>query len=46
MLHHNNLDIHQREREGIAILDLHGKLVMGGGDIALRDCRPISIRSR
>ena len=38
MLHHNNLEIQQREREGIAILDLHGKLVMGGGDIALRDC--------
>lgn len=38
MLHHNNLDIQQREREGIAILDLHGKLVMGGSDIALRDC--------
>jgi anti-sigma B factor antagonist len=37
MLHHNNLEIHQREREGIVILDLHGKLVLGGGDIALRD---------
>jgi anti-sigma B factor antagonist len=36
MLHHN-LEIRQREKEGIAILDLHGKLVMGGGDIALRD---------
>jgi anti-sigma B factor antagonist len=37
MLHHNNFDIHQREQEGIVILDLHGKLVLGGGDIALRD---------
>jgi|SRR5665213_161277 len=37
MLHHNNLDMHQREKEGIAILDLHGNLVMGSGDIALRD---------
>jgi anti-sigma B factor antagonist len=36
MLHHN-LEIRQREKEGIAILDLHGKLVLGGGDIALRD---------
>jgi anti-sigma B factor antagonist len=38
MLHHNNLEIHQRENEGIVVLDLHGKLVMGGGDIALSDC--------
>ena len=37
MLHHKHLDIHQRENEGIVILDLHGKLIMGGGDIALRD---------
>jgi anti-sigma B factor antagonist len=37
MLHHKHLDIHQRETEGIVILDLHGKLIMGGGDIALRD---------
>jgi anti-sigma B factor antagonist len=37
MLHRDNLEIHQREREGIAILDLHGKLVMGKADIALRD---------
>jgi anti-sigma B factor antagonist len=37
MLHHDHLDIHQRETEGIIILDLQGKLVMGGGDIALRD---------
>jgi anti-sigma B factor antagonist len=38
MLHHNKLDIQQREKEGIAILDLNGHLIMGGGDIALRDC--------
>jgi anti-sigma B factor antagonist len=37
MLHHHKLDIHQRETEGIVILDLKGHLVMGGGDIALRD---------
>ena|ERR1700721_1278404 len=37
MLQHKHLDIHQRENEGIVILDLHGKLIMGGGDIALRD---------
>jgi anti-sigma B factor antagonist len=37
MLLHHHLDIHQRENEGIVILDLHGKLIMGGGDIALRD---------
>jgi len=37
MLHHHNLHIQQREREGIVILDLNGHLVMGGGDIALRD---------
>jgi anti-sigma B factor antagonist len=37
MFHHDNLEIHQRENEGIVILDLHGKLVMGGSDIALRD---------
>jgi anti-anti-sigma factor len=37
MLHHNHLDIHQREREGIVILDLHGKLILGGGDSALSE---------
>ncbi|HTB21030.1 MAG TPA: STAS domain-containing protein [Bryobacteraceae bacterium] len=37
MFHHKHLDVHQREREGIVILDLKGKLVLGGGDIALRD---------
>jgi anti-sigma B factor antagonist len=38
MFHHDNLEIHQRENEGIVVLDLHGKLVMGGADITLRDC--------
>jgi anti-sigma B factor antagonist len=37
MLHHDHLKIQQRENEGILILDLHGKLIMGSGDIALRD---------
>lgn len=37
MLHHNQLDIQQTENEGIAILNLHGKLVMGSGEISLRD---------
>jgi anti-sigma B factor antagonist len=37
MLHHH-LEIHQRENEGIVILDLAGKLVMGVGDIALTGC--------
>ena len=36
MLHHK-FDIRKRDREGIYILDLHGHLIMGGGDIALRD---------
>jgi anti-sigma B factor antagonist len=36
MLHHS-LDIHQRENQGVTILDLHGKLDMGRGDNALRD---------
>jgi len=35
MLH--SLDIHQREDQGVTILDLHGKLDMGHGDITLRD---------
>jgi anti-anti-sigma factor len=38
MLHHKKLDIQHREREGIVILDLKGHLVMGAGDITLRDC--------
>ena len=37
MLHHH-LEINQRENEGIVILDLAGKLVMGAGDIALTGC--------
>ncbi|MBV9770457.1 MAG: hypothetical protein JOZ32_12860, partial [Bryobacterales bacterium] len=37
MFHHNKLDIQQREKEGIDILDLKGRLVLGAGDIALRD---------
>jgi len=37
MFHHDQLEIHQRERERIVILDLHGKLIMGDGDITLRD---------
>jgi anti-sigma B factor antagonist len=36
MLHHK-LDIQQREKEGIVILDLKGHLVLGAGDIALRE---------
>src|SRR3984957_2837487 len=37
MLHHAHLGIHQREAEGIDILDLKGRLVLGGGEVALRD---------
>jgi anti-sigma B factor antagonist len=37
MLHHGTLSIHRRERDGIVILDLDGKLVMGKSDTALRD---------
>jgi anti-sigma B factor antagonist len=37
MFHHDNLEIDQREREGIIILDLKGHLVMGAGDTALRE---------
>jgi anti-sigma B factor antagonist len=37
MLHHNHLEIHQRETEGIVILDLDGKLVLGAGDSVLSD---------
>jgi len=37
MFHHADLEIHQREIEGVLILDLSGKLEMGRGDIALRD---------
>jgi anti-sigma B factor antagonist len=37
MFHHEDLQIHQREVQGVTILDLHGKVEMGRGDIALRE---------
>jgi anti-sigma B factor antagonist len=37
MLHHEHLDIHQREQEGVVILDLKGHIVLGAGDSALRE---------
>lgn len=37
MLHHSSLEIHQREEQGIDILDLHDKVEMGNGDVALRE---------
>ena len=37
MFEHDHLEIHQRENEGIVILDLKGHLVLGGGDNTLRD---------
>lgn len=37
MFLHPHLEIHQRENEGIAVLDLSGKLEMDKGDIALRE---------
>jgi anti-sigma B factor antagonist len=37
MLHHNDLKIQERESQGVVILDLHGKVEMGKGDLALRD---------
>lgn len=37
LFEHENLDIHQREREGVVILDLHGHLVLGCGDVVLRE---------
>jgi anti-sigma B factor antagonist len=37
MFDHDHLEIHQRENEGIVILDLKGHLVLGGGEIPLRD---------
>jgi anti-sigma B factor antagonist len=37
MLNHDHLEIHQRENEGIVVLDLKGHLVLGAGDNALRD---------
>jgi anti-sigma B factor antagonist len=37
MLHHQSLQIHERENQGIVVLDLRGKLELGGGEVALRD---------
>jgi anti-anti-sigma factor len=37
MFEHNELQIHQRENEGVVILDLKGHLVMGASDNALRE---------
>jgi len=37
MFDHDQLNIHQRENEGIVILDLKGHLVIGSGDRALRE---------
>jgi anti-sigma B factor antagonist len=37
MFHHDSLEIHERETEGIVILDLKGHLVLGAGDNALRE---------
>ena len=37
MFDHDHLEIHQREDEGVVILDLKGHLVIGSGDRALRD---------
>jgi anti-sigma B factor antagonist len=37
MFHHKDLEIHQRENQGVTILDLRGKVEMGRGDVALRE---------
>lgn len=37
MFHLTGIDIHQRENQGIVVLELHGKLHMGSGDAALRE---------
>jgi anti-sigma B factor antagonist len=37
MLHRDHLVIHQRETEGVVILDLKGNLLLGASDGALRD---------
>ena len=37
MFDHNNIEIHEREREGIVLLDLKGHLVLGAGDTTLRE---------
>ena len=38
----SNLEVKQRERDGVVILDLEGHLVLGGEDLALRQ-RAISL---
>jgi anti-sigma B factor antagonist len=45
MFHHEELEIHERENQGVSILELQGKLDMGAGDIALRE-RAESLLSR
>jgi len=37
MFHHADLEIKSRENQGVVILDLHGKIEMGKGDVALRE---------
>jgi anti-sigma B factor antagonist len=37
LFEHDKLETHQREREGVAILDLKGHLVLGCGDVVLRE---------
>jgi anti-sigma B factor antagonist len=37
MFEHDKLEIHQREQQGITILDLKGHLVMGAADTELRE---------
>jgi anti-sigma B factor antagonist len=37
MFDHDKLEMHQRENEGIVVLDLKGHLVLGAGDNSLRD---------
>jgi len=37
MFHHADLEIERRENQGVVILDLHGKIEMGKGDVALRE---------
>lgn len=44
MLDHN-LEIHQRENDGVTVLDLRGKLEMGTGDVTLRDFADVLLRN-
>src|SRR5271170_3909338 len=37
MFEHDKLEIHQRDHEGITVLDLKGHLVIGDGDNTLRN---------